>query len=441
MLSREDLIALRERIAVHKAYPYGLAVLRGLGIYLCCLAISAAMMNAFHTSFPICAEFFPDPYVETVRIVMELILSVFLLNTVLLAVAPYDSVERKSFLAQAGDALDEQFLRRRLLRGSRFWPEMGVLWFCFAVFSPIMGWEGILLLIPGLSGLAFPLDRLLLTLFFAAVSGLLARFAKLEARRLWLEMPLRLSKNQIWKSRRDKERRVYSLWRLAGKLLGYALIYVIAMPILCYVLPVLKAIFSVVLLFSVEAWILIPILLLLFLVYFRALRARFKFVRRLKQFCRSGSAELLSMGHPYLSVFRDLKGNTFALRVRGKTYCCRMIAAVRRGNKLILSDDGSCIRRWAFHIPQPAFARSGSFIQVNNRGSGDDRELFGYERSFSYLFEGEGEKILLLNPVPRRAQKELQKHRTELDNGDRIGDYTVFTGNAFLRYLERINDR
>jgi hypothetical protein len=80
-------------------------------------------------------------------------------------------------------------------------------------------------------------------------------------------------------------------------------------------------------------------------------------------------------------------------------------------------------------------------VQSYNRGNGDDREFARYARHFRYDFEaGEGKKILLLNPVPRRAVYDEDGKKSELDNGSRIGErgeYTVYSGNAFLRLLRR----
>ena len=60
-------------------------------------------------------------------------------------------------------------------------------------------------------------------------------------------------------------------------------------------------------------------------------------------------------------------------------------------------------------------------------------ELFRIVRTTDYRFEEKGSKILVVTPVP----KKLFFEEGEMDNGDRIGEYTVFSGGGFMRALER----
>ena len=85
-------------------------------------------------------------------------------------------------------------------------------------------------------------------------------------------------------------------------------------------------------------------------------------------------------------------------------------------------------------------ASAGGYVQATDFGSGDELELFGFTSEIDYTFEADGEKILLLNPTPRRVLKKSDKHTAEMDNGDKIGEYTVYTGNAFLRLIDRLGE-
>jgi hypothetical protein len=77
-------------------------------------------------------------------------------------------------------------------------------------------------------------------------------------------------------------------------------------------------------------------------------------------------------------------------------------------------------------------------VQTADYGNGDDLELFGFTSEIDYTFEADGEKVILINPVPRRVRKQSGNLIGEMDNGDRMGDYTIYTGNAFLRYIDRL---
>ncbi len=442
MLSKEDYIAARERLETHKAYGPAVAALRGLLIYLYCLAIPALAMQDFRSAFRGGMEsLLPDTAVLYCSIVVELLLLVLIYNTAILAFAVHYHHDRKGFLKGFDGEISIQAVYRDLHTSPAFWIELAVLWLCFAVFSPSKGFDCILLLLPRSVKLSLFAERAILTCIFAVISYLLTLHARIDSRKLWLELPARLAKSKLWKSPEIKKKNAYSYWKLALKLIGYGALYLLIVPILTVVMMVLVSILKIVKMLSFQWWLLIPIAAIIAWSYLRALFKRMGYIKRLRRLCKAYRFELLSLKHPYLSVFRQPKGYTFALRADKKTYYCRLIASVSRSKKMIISDNGSCIRRWSFHIPQPQFARSGAFLQVNDRGNGDDRELFGIESSFDYTFEADGEKLLLLNPVSKRTQKELQKHRSEMDNGDRIGEYSVFTGNAFLRYLERIYEK
>ena len=78
------------------------------------------------------------------------------------------------------------------------------------------------------------------------------------------------------------------------------------------------------------------------------------------------------------------------------------------------------------------------------RGFSDDAnqertlEFFNHVSVSDYTFEADGIKVVILNPVARRVYVESTNGKlAPIDNGDLVGDYKFFTGNAFLRALER----
>ena len=43
---------------------------------------------------------------------------------------------------------------------------------------------------------------------------------------------------------------------------------------------------------------------------------------------------------------------------------------------------------------------------------------------------------MIINPVPKRVIRKVEGYSVDADNGDKIGEYQIFTGNAFLRSLK-----
>ena len=104
---------------------------------------------------------------------------------------------------------------------------------------------------------------------------------------------------------------------------------------------------------------------------------------------------------------------------------------------MYLSDEGICERVFAVKIPQPRLTRTRGYVQSYNMGDGSDRDLFHVTSEVDYRFEADGRKVVLLNPVGKFVYKKIRGQSAEMDNGDVIGDYAFYTGNAFLRALMR----
>ena len=64
-------------------------------------------------------------------------------------------------------------------------------------------------------------------------------------------------------------------------------------------------------------------------------------------------------------------------------------------------------------------------------------EIFNIDIPFTYDFEGEGEKLIVLSPVPKFIRSVSKNHTADLDTGDRVGEYRLFNGSGFLGMLER----
>ncbi|MBQ8212708.1 MAG: hypothetical protein IJZ80_01770, partial [Clostridia bacterium] len=270
---------------------------------------------------------------------------------------------------------------------------------------------------------------------------LLRHFSAMDARDYWLDLPRRMMKKSLSESLNQKKKSKYSYWRLVSRLILAAVLYSLGTSILTVVLAILLSMVGVVKLLLITPGILAVLLLIVVVFYLRTFVARVKLIRKLKKICKERGYELFDLKRPYRSIFRDNEKYTFAVGIGKTTYYCRLIACVNRNNKYTFSEDGTLMRAKMIHMPKGArMASAGGYVQATDFGSGDELELFGFTSEIDYTFEADGEKILLLNPTPRRVRKLIDKRMAEMDNGDKIGEYTVYTGNAFLRLIDRLGE-
>lgn len=432
------------RLKGHASFPYLLAVLRGVLSYLTMFL----MLSVWHFLFLDAFGKNTLEYLDGLEFVIYLtsgVLFFLILNTVLLTYAIFARRERLAFLTgdRIAAAFDADAYRRELLRDRVFWLEVGVLILLGLLFPMTGCGQGSVLYFlesfPPIRIESVFLRGLLIRLPYAVGVILLAVFARVEARKFWLKKRSSLFQTQLWRSVERKSKRAYSYPRMILRLIGYLILYVFGTLALSVVIPTAGTVFAVILLLLMQPWFVFLILAFSVLVVFLALRKRIKFIRALKKTCRENGFTLFELKRPYRSIFRDNGKYTFGVEANGKIYYCRLLASVRRSNKFYLDEKGICTRAWALHIPQPRMAARRGYVQTYDRGTGDDREFFRITSEVDYTFEipTEGVKIVLLNPVPRRAFRVVDEHFYEMDNGDRIGEYQVYTGNAFLRLLIR----
>lgn len=371
---------------------------------------------------------------------------IFLLHSTLLNFSNFNRAERLKFLERYDESTDWPSEKRLLHKDKLFWLEIGVmtaLFFAFfsrnTVFSEMFALIGSIPFVPDTPKWLQPI---LSTLVFFGILYGLEMVVRLEARNFWLNPRDGKEKtSHLWQSYEERNKKVFGYQnRICKLLISYGIIFV-GSAVIMFVVAVAYSfvLVSWELIKQAAGWIILGLLFLL--IFGLAIRKRFLFLHNLKRTCKSCGFRLLELKHPILAVFKDLKGYTFAVEANGEIYYCRLIASVKRSNKMIFLPDGTASRNLSFHIPQPALGGVRGFVQAYDRGNGDDREFARYARHFRYDFEaGEGKKILLLNPVPRRAVYDEDGKKSELDNGSRIGErgeYTVYSGNAFLRLLKR----
>ncbi len=219
--------------------------------------------------------------------------------------------------------------------------------------------------------------------------------------------------------------KIFFLWILIAFVYGYiAQFYLPFIPVVLglFVYPA-----TWIVLFSV-------IFTLAFLRYLRAVKIRKSFIRKLRDFCKDYGFELSNIKHPYRSVFMRDHGYNFTVKAYGKTYACKMLAAISKEAKMIFLDENMGYFK--------------SELKVKNS------ELTLRRKKFYHGFDAENtdHKVLIVSPAPHTMLavntkvafssenvtfvKESKEFKY-VDNATNIFGTTIFSGSAFLNALER----
>ena len=159
------------------------------------------------------------------------------------------------------------------------------------------------------------------------------------------------------------------------------------------------------------------VLILLFILYFRAWRKRRVFFKKLRQICGEKQYTLSPVKHPYLSAIRFAEGESFSIQTPKGRYSCKLIGGVRRLVPMVLQANGE-----------------GCFVHaLKMRGC----EILRHESVFTFGYSSEDKKILIVSPVPKKVIQRDRGRTHTMDNGDYVGDFRMYTATAFLNALER----
>ncbi len=198
-------------------------------------------------------------------------------------------------------------------------------------------------------------------------------------------------------------------------------IYLGGSLVLCNVLPLLISMFPLLqeLLFAPFTIFVIVCLLIVPRIWrpIRAMMKRRSFLKKLNEICRLHDIPLSTIDLPYRSIFQITDRESFSVTVNGKRYACKLIGAVKRNAPTVLRSRG----RGSFLQPF-RFARITFFTRVTR---------------FEFGFESEDQKILIVNPVPKKIYRNENGRNVLLDNGDVVDGYKVYTATGFLGALDR----
>ena len=418
-------------------FPYVRTVARTALIYLIYAIMVTSTLNILESSFDRYAADYFDVGAELILLGLKLALSFLILNTLLLTFSMYSRSERLAFLAEKPREYDKKAERRKLIRSPYFFVETIALIVFLCVLPCSNNVESLFVLWLGANAPHAFSIRLIQGALFAVPAFLINVFGHMDARAYWMELPERLAKSSIWKSMQYKKQKAYSYSRMALRLALYFGIYLLAAKLIPLILVMFASVLVLMIFLLASAGALAIIGALFSANYLTAILRRRRFFKKLKRLCEREGHEILEVKHPYLSVFRETDGYTFALSANGQIYYARVISCINRGNYMVFDENGIFTRIRMFRIPMPRLGGVGRYVQIYDRGTGDDRELFRVSSEVNYTFEADGKKLLILNPPARFVKISSHGSLKDADNGDQVGKYTIYASNAFLRALDR----
>ncbi len=249
-------------------------------------------------------------------------------------------------------------------------------------------------------------------------------------------------KRQLEKNERRAFKKMF-----AGLVAGY---FIGSMGLMFFIPALWMAFSPIFILFTEPAVYISAIVLILFPTVFRSLRAlskRRRFIKELTELCKKKKFRLSKINSPYKSIFRLVAGETFKVSIGSKTYSCKLITSKRRSRPLYIMKNG--IGGWLVQW---------KFISI---------ELLSYTKVFSFGWESNHKKIIIVNPVPKKVltpkgesfipdenmeyyvspksgglkpmvlKLKIKEYAVELDNCDIIDGYEFYTATGFLNALER----
>ncbi len=245
---------------------------------------------------------------------------------------------------------------------------------------------------------------------FLPIVLLLNLLSMLSAMSYWDKYERNLEKKELEKQKNKKHRNLFLfLWTVSLPIASFVLVRAVWVLSSVFTLAKSSLKFTVIL-----------ILIIIFMPIYRNVRALLKrrsFINKLIKLCKKKKYRITPIKKPYASIFSSDKGEDFAVTYCGKRYSCKMICAKMRTMPLFIHPDGKGV-----------FRITRRFLKI---------ELFSYDKEFSFDYEADGKKILIINPTPIDIFTSHGPRVTPIDNGDEVGKYEIYTATAFLNALEK----
>lgn len=168
---------------------------------------------------------------------------------------------------------------------------------------------------------------------------------------------------------------------------------------------------------KVLVWITVLVLGAIAIRYIGILRRRRRFLHKLEVISREGKHKLTKVHKPYASLFFNYSGESFSVHCNGEDFSCKMLSGKKSKNPLVFTEEGTM-----------EFVKT---VQVLGY------ELYQYKKIFDFAYQSDARKVLIINSVPQKMQLLWENKHIKLEDGDRLGDYILYTEQSFLNALER----
>lgn len=419
-------------------YPAYITIVRGAIIFMFFLIIKmiSVMTCAFANG--------KSGFDMSIQLLPCLISLPLIFNSIQYMATVYNRRERVLFLRTKPDkpTLKNELLR--IFKTRDFWIEYATL-STLVVISSLLGgfFEFSMIIIPKYKDVflfkcVLPIPIVLL-LFF--VISLHRRY---DARLYWYQLE---SRGEI--SRLDNT--FLLIPRILAIAFGYPLLFPSALYALLGIFSVVNILVALVNVMTLlgfalaVAGIALAVMLILAL---NALVLRRRLIKKLKLVAKSSEYKLSEIKRPYASLFKVIPECNFTLEYQGRVFSCRLI--------------GSWWQRAPLHFISKKHA-----LYLHRVGTRTHH--FTYECHFDYAFEGEGDKLLVVCPMPRWLFASVENtdkivtpedlsglipgtnrnHRQAylggksseysraLEAGDKIWGYAVYNTTSFISAIDR----
>ncbi len=245
-----------------------------------------------------------------------------------------------------------------------------------------------------------------------------------------------------WKKVAEKQSKTRRTRKEVGILARYIASTAFTFPVLGYILPILFPSFrtlpqTLLVILRVVLPVFLAVWVFLFLLgYIRAFCIRFQFLRKLNKIAKANGYTCTKIMHPYRSILWDFDGCSFSLIANGKTYACKLLAGKAYGDPMYFLEEGKgvIIRHYTLRFRS---LRAAPFAKNAMMWQKFPDDLAQIHTDFTYDFEAEGKKILIVCPTPHTIYASGYGVNKLLDVGDTFHGYMLMTGTAFINALER----
>lgn len=386
-----------------------------------------------------------------IQILPSLIAIPFVFNSIIYISTVYNARERELFLRDKPERPRLSSELRRILTSREFWLEYATL-AVLVIFTSLLGgfFEFGRVIFAGfeqtfLIKKLFPIP-IILIIFFAV-----SLHRRYDARLYWYQLQARGEVSRL-------ENTFLIIPRILAIIFGYPLLFPSALYALLGILSVVNiivALVNVMSLLGFAAAIAAIVLLVMLFLALNALSLRRKLIKKLKAVAKRSGYKLSEIKRPYASLFKTRRECNFTLEYQGKIFSCHLI--------------GSWWQRAPLHFISKKHA-----IYLHKVGT--RTHFFSYECHFDYDFEGEGDKLLIICPMPRwlfasvdntdkiitpedlsmnahiashryggsshrqsshNISKRTSEYSRALEAGDKIWGYAIYNTTSFISAIDR----